>query len=100
MGAVRRAYIYIACIASLEAVAWAVISLLRDLLAPGKVTSLESTALQIASSSLALPIFLVHWLWALRLAAREAEERGAILRRLYLYGPWPLSSPPLIAKHL
>ncbi len=98
MGAARRAYIYIACIASLEAVAWAVISLLRDLLAPGKVTSLESTALQVAVIVIGLPIFLVHWLWAQRLAAREAEERGAVVRRLYLYGAMATFLAPLIAN--
>jgi hypothetical protein len=86
MSNVRRGYIYLACIASLEAVAWAAISLLRNLLAPGKYTSLEDTALQVAVIVVGLPIFVVHWLWAQRLARRDPEERGAILRRLYLYG--------------
>jgi hypothetical protein len=96
MSNVRRAYIYLACIASLEAVAWAVISLLRNLLAPGKYTSLESTALQIATIVVGLPLFLVHWLWAQRLAGRDREERGAVLRRLYLYGAMAVMLGPLI----
>jgi hypothetical protein len=90
MSNVRRAYIYLACIASLEAVAWAVISLLRNLLASGSTTSLENTALQIATIVVGLPVFVVHWLWAQRLAGREREERGAVLRRLYLYGAMAL----------
>jgi hypothetical protein len=90
MSNVRRAYIYLACIASLEAVAWAVISLLRNLLVPGKYTSLENTALQIATIVVGLPVWLVHWLWAQRLAGRDREERGAALRRLYLYGAMAL----------
>ena len=98
MSNVRRAYIYLACIASLESVAWAIISLLRNLLTPGKYTSLESTALQIAVIVVGLPIFLVHWLWAQRLAGREAEERGAVLRRLYLYGAMATFLGPFIAN--
>jgi hypothetical protein len=98
MSSVRRGYIYLACIASLESVAWAVISLLRNLLVPGKFTSLESTALQIAVIVIGLPIFLVHWLWAQRLAGREAEERGAVLRRLYLYGAMATFLGPFVAN--
>ncbi len=98
MSNVRRGYIYLACIASLEAVAWAVISLLRNLLAPGKYTSLEDTALQIAVIVVSLPIFLVHWLWAQRLAGRDPEERGAVLRRLYLYGAMATFLGPFLAN--
>jgi hypothetical protein len=98
MSNVRRGYIYLACIASLEAVAWAVISLLRNLLAPGKYTSLEDTALQIAVIVVGLPLFLVHWLWAQRLARRDAEEREAILRHLYLYGAMATFLGPFLAN--
>ena len=86
MNNVRRGYIYVACIASLQAVAWAAISLLRNLLAPGVYRSLQGTALQLATIVVGLPVFVVHWLWAQRLAGRDREERGAALRRLYLYG--------------
>jgi hypothetical protein len=96
MSNVRRFYIYLACIASLEAVAWAVISLLRNLLVPGKYTSLENTALQIATIVVGLPIFVVHWLWAQRLARRDRQERGAAVRRLYLYGAMALFLGSLI----
>jgi len=98
MSNVRRAYIYLACIASAEAVAWAVISLLRNLLAPGQYVSLENTALQIAVIIVGLPIFLVHWLWAQRLARRQPEERGAILRRLYLYAAMASFLGPILAN--
>ncbi|MGD9405778.1 MAG: DUF5671 domain-containing protein, partial [Anaerolineae bacterium] len=98
MSNVRRAYVYLACIASAEAVAWAIISLLRNLLAPGQYTSLENTALQIAVIIVGLPIFLVHWLWAQRLARRQPEERGAILRRLYLYVAMASFLGPILAN--
>lgn len=86
MNNTRRAYIYLTCLASLEAVTWAVISLLRTLLAGGNDRSPEESALQIAIVIVGLPFFLLHWLWAQRLAGRDREERGALLRRLYLYG--------------
>lgn len=98
MSNVRRTYIYLACIASLEAVAWAVISLLRGLLAPGMHASLENTALQIAVIIVGLPIFLVHWLWAQRLARRDPEECGAVLRHLYLYGAMATFLAPFLAN--
>ncbi len=98
MGNVRRGYIYVACIASVEAAAWAIISLLRNLLAPDRYSSLEGTALQIAIIVVSLPIFLVHWLWAQRLARREVEERGAVLRRLYLYGAMASFLGPFLAN--
>jgi hypothetical protein len=98
VSSVRRGYIYIACLASLEAVAWAVISLLRNLLVPGKFTSLESTALQIAIIVIGLPILIAHWRWAQRLAERELEERGAALRRLYLYGAMATFLGPFVAN--
>ena len=98
MSSARRAYIYLACIASLELWAWAAISLLRDLLLPGKFTSLETIALQIAIIVISLPIFAVHWLWAQRLAGREAEERGAVLRRLYLYGAMATFLGPFVSN--
>jgi hypothetical protein len=86
MGNVRRGYVYLVSIISLQSVAWAVISLLRDLLASGMYTSVGSTALQIALIVIGLPIYLVHWLWAQRLAGKHPEERESVLRRLYLYG--------------
>ena len=33
---------------------------------------------------IALPIYLIHWLWAHRTTTREADERASIPRRLYL----------------
>jgi hypothetical protein len=97
---VRRAYVYLVCLASLQGVAWAVISLLRNLLAPPARTSPENTALQLAIIIVALPVFVVHWVWAQRLAAGDEEERGAILRRLYLYVALATFLGPLLANAL
>jgi len=86
MKVVRRTYIYLICVVSLQAVVWAAITLLRTLLMPAGYTSLGSTAQQIAIVVIGLPVFLGHWLWVQRLARRETDEREALVRRLYLYG--------------
>lgn len=86
MSTPRRFYIYAVSAISLNAFAWSVISLLRDLIISGFGSSTESVAFQLAVILISLPIFLIHWFWAERLSAQEVEERGAVLRRVYLYG--------------
>ena len=85
MNTARRWYIYLVCAINLQALAWAVIALLRNLLAGGggEVTAI---AFQIASIIVTLPLFIVHWLWAQRLAARDVNEHEASLRGIYHYG--------------
>ncbi len=77
---------------SLNAVAWAVIALLRNLLTPALNPlrdnisyRVEWIAVQLAVIIIGLPIYLAHWLWAERLARRDEEEHAALLRRVYLY---------------
>src|SRR5262245_53182329 len=84
MNTARRWYIYLVCAVSLQGVTWAVIALLRNLLAGGggQVTAI---AFQIAAIIITLPLFLVHWLWAQRLADRDISEREASLRGIYHY---------------
>jgi hypothetical protein len=98
MDAVRRTYVYLVSLVSLQAVAWAVIALLRDLLARGIGWSIEDRALQLAIIVVGLPIYLVHWLWAQRLAGREPAERRATLRHLYLYGAMASFLGPFVAS--
>jgi len=86
MSNVRRVYIYAISAITLQGVAWAAIYLLRNLLIPWLNAPIESTAFQIAVIIVALPIYLIHWLWGERLARKEDEERGALVRHIYLYG--------------
>src|SRR5262245_40382800 len=97
MKAARRWYIYLVCAISLQAVTWAVIALLRNLLAEGG-GGVASIAFQIATIIIALPLFLVHWLWAQRLAARDLSEREAGLRGIYHYGMMAGFLGPIIAN--
>jgi hypothetical protein len=86
MSSIRRLYIFLVCAISLNALTWAVITLTRHLIAPLGFTPTSTIAFQIAVIIAGLPIYLVHWLWAQRAAAREAEERTSTLRYLYLFG--------------
>jgi hypothetical protein len=93
---VRRWYIYLVSAISLQAVTWAIISLLRNLFIIG-IDPL-AVAFQMAVVIVGLPVFLVHWLWGQRLIGKEVEERGATLRRLYLYGMMAAFLGPIVAN--
>jgi hypothetical protein len=97
MNTARRWYIYLVCAVSLQAVAWAVIALLRNLLAGGH-GEITAIAFQIATIIIALPLFLAHWLWAQRLADRDINEREASLRGTYHYAMMAGFLGPVIAN--
>jgi hypothetical protein len=86
MVVVRRVYVLLVSAISLQAVVWAIIVLLRNLLLSELNAPPSTIALQTAVIVVGLPIFLVHWLWAQRLADDDQEERVAALRRFYLVG--------------
>jgi hypothetical protein len=85
MTTVRRWYIYLVSAISLQAVTWAVIALLRNLLLSALNPQPTTIAFQISVIVIGLPVFLAHWRWGQRLAEQSEEERGATLRRFYLY---------------
>jgi hypothetical protein len=97
MNTARRWYIYLVCAVSLQAVTWAVIALLRNLLAGGG-GGVTAIAFQIATIIITLPLFLVHWLWAQRLAERDINEREASLRGIYHYAMMASFLGPVIAN--
>ncbi len=87
MKTVRRLYFYAVAIISLEVVIWGVIGLLRSILNPHRVTnSAQALAQAISLVLVGVPIFLFHWLWSQRAAAREEEEKNATLRAVFFYG--------------
>ncbi len=96
MSSIRRGYIYIVSAISLQAVAWAIIALLRNLFVFG--IDPVAVAFQIAVIVIGLPVFLGHWLWGQRLVERAVEERGATLRRFYLYGSMAAFLGPFTAS--
>lgn len=99
MVTIRRGYVLLTAALALQASTWAVISLVRNLVEPlGGAPSPTMIAFQIAVTVVTLPIYAGHWLWAQRLAASGPDERGAVLRRVYLYGTLALLTGPLAAN--
>ena len=86
MVVIRRIYFYLVSAVSLNAVVWATIALVRELVTPEIPLSPAALAFETAVILVGLPLFLLHWLWAQRQAAADPEERTAALRRFYLYG--------------
>jgi hypothetical protein len=95
---VRRWYVYLVCAITINAVVWSVITLLRNLFIPGMDAPVTALAFEIAVIIIALPIYLIHWLWAQRTTAREVDERASLPRRLYLYGMLAAFIAPLISS--
>lgn len=86
MGTVRRWYLFLVATISLQAVTWALIALLRNILGVWGEPSTEAIAFQVAVIVIGLPMYLIHWLWAQRIGTADPDERADPLRRLYLYG--------------
>lgn len=90
MTGIRRWYIYLVTLVSLQALTWGLINLLQNLLVfsrrAGIAAETDSLSWQIAIIIVTLPVFLVHWLWAQRLAGRDRAEQTSWVRGLYLQG--------------
>jgi len=100
---VRRAYLYLAAGVSGQAVAWAVIVLLRGLCTAGRANT-EAIAFGAAMAIVATPIYLAHWLLVQRGAddgaatAQAARAREIIMRAAYLFGMIALFLIPAMAS--
>lgn len=92
----RRIYVYLAAAVALEVVAWAAISLLRQLLAGS--SSPDAVAFQTAAILVGLPVFLLHWRWANSALRSDATERMSVWRRLYLYGLRAAFAIPILSN--
>jgi len=87
MKTIRRLYFYAVAAISIEVVLWGIITLLRSIFTAGKILDGASTLAQALSLILVgMPIFLVHWLWAQNVSAKDDEEKTASLRAIFLYG--------------
>lgn len=87
MKTIRRLYFYAVAIISIEVVTWGVINLLRSIFSADKIANDASTlAGALALIFVGVPIFLVHWLWAQRVSAKDDEEKTASVRAIFFYG--------------
>lgn len=87
MRSARRWYIYVMSFAALVAMSVGITNLAGALIAAafGLGLSRESVATWAGVLVIAFPLFLGHALWTSRLATTDAEERGAALRKAYVY---------------
>ncbi len=87
MKTVRRLYFYTIAFISFEVVLWGLIGLIRSIVNPALITdNAQALATALSLILVGVPFFLVHWLWAQRVSAREEEEKTATLRAVFLYG--------------
>ncbi|MFZ6028132.1 MAG: DUF5671 domain-containing protein [Chloroflexota bacterium] len=98
MVTVRRWYIFLVCAVSLQTLTWAGITLLNTLVPRQTPFPREQFALEVAIILISLPVYLVHWLWGQALARRDDEERGSLLRRIYLYAMLAAFLVPFLVK--
>jgi hypothetical protein len=85
MRTIRRLYFYTVALISLEVVIWGLIGLLRSIFSSRLVSTANVLAQALALVLVGLPIFLFHWLWTQRAAAKDEEERSASLRAIFFY---------------
>ncbi|NJN99164.1 MAG: hypothetical protein HC875_36270, partial [Anaerolineales bacterium] len=96
---VRRIYLYLVAAISLSVVAWSVIGLIRLILSEGiGEGQIIGLATLLAAIIVGLPIFLFHWLMAQRLTARNVEEQGSIIRRIYFVGLMLVGAAPILSN--
>jgi len=82
---IRRLYFYLVALISIEIVLWGLVSLLRSIVDQTISGGADALAQALALILVGVPIFLIHWLWAQRAAARDEEEKSATLRAAFFY---------------
>jgi hypothetical protein len=82
---IRRLYFYLVAFISIEVVLWGLVGLLRSIAEDTISGGADALAQALALILVGVPIFLIHWLWAQRAAARDEEEKTATLRAVFFY---------------
>ena len=85
MKSIRRLYFYLVALISIEVIVWGLIGLLRSIIDKTIAGGADALAQALALILVGVPIFLIHWLWIQRAAARDEEERIATLRAVFFY---------------
>jgi hypothetical protein len=85
MKSIRRLYFYLVAFISIEVVLWGLVGLLRSVANDTISGGADALAQALALVLVGVPIFLIHWLWAQRVAAQDEEEKTATLRAVFFY---------------
>ena len=100
MKSIRRLYFYLVAFISIEVVVWGLVGLLRSIVDETVSGGAEALAQALALILVGVPIFLIHWLWAQRVSARDEEERTAMLRAVFLYAILLATLIPVVQNFL
>lgn len=100
MRTIRRLYFYLVAFISLEVVTWGLIGLLRSIISSRLADLADALAQALALVLVGAPIFLFHWLWCQRDAAKDLEERTASLRAIFFYAVLLSTLIPVIQNGL
>lgn len=100
MRTIRRLYFYLVAFISLEVVLWGVIGLLRSMVSATVSSTADALAQALALILVGVPIFLFHWLWTQRIAAKDSEEKAASLRAIFLYAALFATLSPVVQNTL
>lgn len=99
MKSVRRLYIYLVAIISLEVVIWGLIGLLRTIFSNGLVFGADTLAQALSFVLVGIPIFGLHWFWAQR-SADDMEEQSSTIRGIFLYATLLATLIPVVQNLL
>ncbi|MGB9640054.1 MAG: DUF5671 domain-containing protein [Anaerolineales bacterium] len=101
MQTIRRIYIYVVTLVSLETVIWGLIGLLRSISSPQIVGgTAERLAAPLAFVLVGIPVFYLHWNWAQRSATNQLEEALSWVRVLFFYFVMAFLLIPIIQNSL
>lgn len=96
MKTIRRLYIYLVTLISLEVVVWALITLARSIFAEGFTLAADSLAGGLAFILVGLPVFFFHWWLAQRDAQQDEDEEYSGVRTFFLYASWIALAVPVV----
>ncbi|MGB9639485.1 MAG: DUF5671 domain-containing protein [Anaerolineales bacterium] len=101
MQTIRRIYIYVVTLVSLETVIWGLIGLLRSIASPQIVGgTAERLAAPLAFILVGIPVFYLHWFWAQRSAMNQPEEALSWVRILFFYFVMAFLLVPIVQNSL
>jgi hypothetical protein len=96
MKTIRRLYIYLVTLISLEVVVWALITLARSIFEEGFTIAADSLAGGLAFILVGLPVFFFHWWLAQRDAQQNEDEAYSGVRTFFLYAAWIALVVPVV----
>jgi len=86
MRTIRRLYLYLVAFISIEVVIWGLIGLARSAFSGDVVGGTSQLAGALASILVSVPVFVLHWIPAQRMAHKDNDERASRIRAIFFYG--------------